>query len=189
MPLMPEFPAPAPPLFCIIDADSVLEPMGLFLTVRRIMESSENVLGVGATIGIVNGCKIQDGQVVEFGLPDKFIPLVQVVEYVRSFFISRLAGSYTGTLALISGAFGIFRSDIAIAVGGYDVTTVGEDLGICHQTAPAHDRPRNILCGILYSRSGVPDPSTRNHRHAGQSESAVATRDDGNYIASQITDI
>jgi len=42
--------------------------------------------------------------------------------------MARLAASRKGTLAIISGAFGIFRRDIAVAIGGYDTTTVGEDM-------------------------------------------------------------
>ena len=42
--------------------------------------------------------------------------------------MARLAASRKGSLAIISGAFGIFRRDIAVAVGGYDTTTVGEDM-------------------------------------------------------------
>lgn len=116
------------PLFCVIDADSLLEPTALLQAVRPFMETSDNVIAVGGTVGIVNGCKIENGQVVEYRLPKSFLARLQVVEYIRAFLMARLAASRKGSLAIISGAFGIFRRDIAVAVGGYDTTTVGEDM-------------------------------------------------------------
>jgi len=116
------------PLFCVIDADSLLEPDALLKVVRPFMETSDNVIAVGGTIGIVNGCTVKNGQVVDYRLPKSFLARLQVVEYVRAFLMARLAASRKGTLAIISGAFGVFRRDIAVAVGGYDTTTVGEDM-------------------------------------------------------------
>jgi len=116
------------PLFCVIDADSLLEPTALLKAVRPFTETSDNVIAVGGTVGIVNGCTIKNGQVTDYKLPKSFIARLQVVEYIRAFLMARLAASRKGSLVIISGAFGIFRRDIAVAVGGYDTTTVGEDM-------------------------------------------------------------
>lgn len=116
------------PLFCVIDADSLLEPNALLKAVRPFLETSDNVIAVGGTVGIVNGCTVQNGQMVKYGLPKKFLPRVQVVEYIRAYLMARVAASSKGSFALISGAFGIFRKDIVINIGGYDTTTVGEDM-------------------------------------------------------------
>src|SRR5262249_8490820 len=45
----------------------------------------------------------------------------------RAFLIARLALSRLGVLTIISGAFGIFRRNIAVEVGGLSTDTVGED--------------------------------------------------------------
>lgn len=116
------------PLFCVIDADSLLDPNALLKAVRPFVETSKNVIAVGGTIGIVNGCTVRNGHVEKYDLPKKFIARIQVVEYIRAFLMARLAASRKGTLTLISGAFGVFRREIAVDVGGYDTTTVGEDL-------------------------------------------------------------
>lgn len=116
------------PLFCVIDADSILEPTALMKAVRPFLETNDNVIAVGGTVGIANGCTIRHGQMVRFALPKNFLAKLQVVEYVRAFLLARLSASRVGSLAIISGAFGIFRRDIAVAVGGYDTTTVGEDM-------------------------------------------------------------
>jgi len=118
------------PLFCVIDADSLLEPKALLQAVRPFMEASDNVIAVGGTIGVVNGCTVKNGQVVEYKLPKSFLARLQVVEYMRAFLMGRLAASRKGSLAIISGAFGIFRRDVAVAVGGYDTLTVGEDMDL-----------------------------------------------------------
>ena len=51
-----------------------------------------------------------------------------VLEYDRSFLASRiLFDRFNGSL-IISGAFGLFKKDTVIAVGGYDNKTMGEDM-------------------------------------------------------------
>ena len=61
-------------------------------------------------------------------MPKKIIPAMQVLEYDRSFLSARiLFDQFNGNL-IISGAFGLFRKDLAIACGGYDLDTVGEDM-------------------------------------------------------------
>lgn len=141
------------PLFCVIDADSLLESGALLKAVRPFLETSDNVIAVGGTVGIVNGCTVKNGAVTKYGLPKKFLPRLQVVEYIRAFLMARLAASRKGTLAIISGAFGIFRRDIAVAIGGYDTTTVGEDMEMVlrmHRYMLERDIP--------YSVRYVPEP-------------------------------
>jgi cellulose synthase/poly-beta-1,6-N-acetylglucosamine synthase-like glycosyltransferase len=141
------------PLFCVIDADSLLEPTALLQAVRPFTETSDNVIAVGGTVGIVNGCKIRNGQVEEYSLPSSFLARLQVVEYIRAFLMARLAASRKGSLAIISGAFGIFRRDIAVAVGGYDTTTVGEDMELVLKMH-RHMLENNLPYAVRY----VPEP-------------------------------
>ena len=56
------------------------------------------------------------------------LALFQVVEYLRAFLFGRLGWSALGGLLVISGAFGVFRKETAIQVGGYRTDTVGEDM-------------------------------------------------------------
>lgn len=115
------------PLFCIIDADSLLEVESLLNSVRPFMEDPKNMIAVGGTIRVLNGCEVKNGQVLATALPGKFLPLVQYMEYIRAFLMSRLAWSRWGCLSIISGAFGIFRRNITVEVGGFSSNTVGED--------------------------------------------------------------
>lgn len=141
------------PLFCVMDADSILEPTALINAVRPFIESPTNIVAVGGTVGIANGCDIENGQITKFGLPKKFLPRVQVVEYTRAFLMARLANSRAGTLTLISGAFGIFRHDIVSDLGGFDTTTVGEDMEMVVRLHH-HLKAKKIPYEMRY----VPDP-------------------------------
>ena len=116
------------PLICAMDADSIVEPDSLLRTVQPFLEDPDRVAAVGATIRVVNGCTVREGRVVQLGLPKAMLPLFQIVEYLRAFLMARIAWSELRTLTLISGAFGLFRRQVAVAVGGYSHETVGEDL-------------------------------------------------------------
>jgi cellulose synthase/poly-beta-1,6-N-acetylglucosamine synthase-like glycosyltransferase len=115
------------PLFCAVDADSMLEREALLLATEPFRENPEEVIAVGGTIRVANGCLVQGGKVVKVGLPRKLLPLIQNVEYIRAFLIARVAMSELRVLTMISGAFGIFLRKSAIAAGGYATDTVGED--------------------------------------------------------------
>ena len=53
---------------------------------------------------------------------------MQTIEYLRAFLMARLAWSQLKALTNISGAFGVFRREVVLAVGGYSHGTVGEDM-------------------------------------------------------------
>ena len=116
------------PLFCIVDADSLLEAQALLRSVRPFMENPKETVAVGGTIRVVNDSEVKAGRVTAVHLPKRFLPLVQTMEYIRAYLMARMALSRIGVLTIISGAFGIFRRNIAVEVGGFSHNTVGEDL-------------------------------------------------------------
>lgn len=115
-------------LVCSMDADSLLEPDALLNAVVPFVEDSERVIAVGGTVRAVNGCRIEHGRVMDYRLPHHPLALMQAVEYLRAFLMARLAFARLNMLMLISGAFGLFRRDAVLAVGGYSHGTVGEDM-------------------------------------------------------------
>ncbi|AVX05728.1 glycosyltransferase family 2 protein [Maritalea myrionectae] len=115
------------PLYCVVDADSLLEPESLLRCVRPFMEEPERMVAVGGTIRVLNGCTVKNGRITKIDLPTKFVPLVQTMEYIRAFLMARLAWSHWNMLSIISGAFGIFRRDLSMKVGGWSSDTIGED--------------------------------------------------------------
>lgn len=118
------------PLFCAVDADSMLEADALLRAVQPFVDDPIRTVAVGGAVRTVNGCTVRRGRVVRIDLPRRLLPLLQTVEYLRAFLMGRLAWERLRALTLISGAFGIFRRQVAVDVGGYSRATVGEDLEI-----------------------------------------------------------
>jgi len=115
-------------VLCAIDADSILEADALLRAVRPFIDDPTRTVAVGGTIRIANGCRIEGGRVTAVGLPRSLLGLLQTIEYLRAFLMARLAWSRLKTLTIVSGAFGLFRRQVVVAVGGYSHGTVGEDL-------------------------------------------------------------
>lgn len=118
------------PIFCVIDGDSILEPDALMRAAQPFIDDPERTIAVGGTIRIANGSRIESGRVREVGLPKNLLPLFQVIEYLRSFLMARLAWSRINTLMLVSGAFGVFLRAEVVAVGGFTRGSMGEDLDL-----------------------------------------------------------
>jgi cellulose synthase/poly-beta-1,6-N-acetylglucosamine synthase-like glycosyltransferase len=116
-------------LVLIIDADTMLEPDALGRAVVPFLEDPAMV-AVGGNVGLANGCRIERGRVVDVALPASWVARFQIVEYMRAFLLFRLASASQNAVILISGAFGLFRRDAVIAVGGYDRTAIGEDIDL-----------------------------------------------------------
>ena len=116
------------PLVCVIDADSMIESDGLLRVAEPFMHDNGQLMAVGGTIRFANGCEIEGGSIRKIGVAKALVPRFQIVEYLRAFLSCRVANAHTNTLMLISGAFGMFRRDVLIEIGGYRHDTVGEDL-------------------------------------------------------------
>ena len=116
--------------FASIDADSILDKDSLLRTIRPFMEKPDKMMAVGGIVRIANGCTIKNGEVLKVELPSNIYAKFQIVEYFRAFLAGRVGFSVINGLLIISGAFGVFRKDIAIAAGGYDSKTVGEDMDL-----------------------------------------------------------
>ncbi len=114
-------------LVCFVDADSILDSEALLNVVKPFVDDPERVVATGGVVRAANGCTIVDGRVVRVGMPQGWIARIQVVEYLRAFLLGRAGWSKLQSLLIISGAFGVFRRDVLIEVGGLDATCIGED--------------------------------------------------------------
>lgn len=114
-----------------IDVDCLLLPDALLHVVKSFFQrSGKRVIAVGGVIRVANSCEISGGQLEEIRLPKNWLARFQLLEYTRSFILGRMAWGRMDSLLIISGAFGFFDREIALAVGGYDTNTVGEDMEI-----------------------------------------------------------
>ncbi len=138
------------PLFCAIDADSVLESDALLRLVRPFIEAPGITIAAGGVVRVANGCDVRAGRVREVRLPRRALPLIQVVEYLRAFLFGRMGWSGSNSLLIISGAFGLFDKRAAVGVGGYATDTVGEDMElVVRMHRHLHDRNQTYRVGFV----------------------------------------
>ncbi|MEY2696604.1 MAG: hypothetical protein RL333_742 [Pseudomonadota bacterium] len=114
-------------LICTLDADTILPTEALTRLVRPFGEIP-GLVAAGGMVRLVNGCECKDGKVLNIGLPRNPLALFQAIEYLRAFMYGRIGWRSFGALLIISGAFGLFKKDALIAIGGYQTDTIGEDM-------------------------------------------------------------
>lgn len=134
------------PLFCVMDADSLLDSEAL-IRATRLFVDDRSVVASGGIVRLLNGAVVKDGKVTELHAPKKFIERFQAIEYTRGFLSGRTAWNYFNSLMIISGAFGIFRRDMVLEIGGYR-KCIGEDMDLVvrmHKHCKENKTPYKIL--------------------------------------------
>lgn len=114
-------------LVCTLDADTILPEEALTRLVRPFGEV-QGLVAAGGMVRLVNGCECKDGRILNVSLPRNALALFQVIEYLRAFMYGRIGWRSFGALLIISGAFGLFKKDALVAIGGYQRDTIGEDM-------------------------------------------------------------
>ncbi len=140
------------PLFCAMDADTLLEPEALPRLVRPFLENRDTV-AAGGIVRIANGCVVDGGIVRQVLLPKNMVARFQVVEYLRAFLAARVGWDVLRATLIISGAFGVFRRGIVVDVGGFATDTVGEDMELVVRLH-RHCRENDIDYRVAF----IPDP-------------------------------
>jgi cellulose synthase/poly-beta-1,6-N-acetylglucosamine synthase-like glycosyltransferase len=134
------------PLCCLVDGDVVLEPDAVLRMVRVLQEDLDTV-AVGGNIRPSNNCFVDEGRVVKRRLSHRPIVIFQTIEYLRSFVAARVGWAAANSLQIVSGAFGVFRRESLIAVGGFADGSIGEDFEMTlrlHRWARDHKRHNRI---------------------------------------------
>ena len=116
------------PLFCAVDADSLLESDALLRMGQQFLLSKE-LVAAGGAVRVLNGCEVQQSTVVKVRAPRNILAIIQIAEYLRGFLAGRVAWGEYNSLLIISGAFGVFRKDVLLGIDGYR-KTVGEDMDL-----------------------------------------------------------
>jgi cellulose synthase/poly-beta-1,6-N-acetylglucosamine synthase-like glycosyltransferase len=142
------------PFICVVDADSLLERDSLMRIVSGVFSEPGFVVAAGGIVRVLNGCSVLKGRLQAIHMPRSPIEIMQVVEYLRAFLVGREAWACLNMLPIISGAFGIFRRDLVLRIGGFRTQAIGEDVDLVvrlHRYLREHE--------ILYRISFVPDPT------------------------------
>jgi cellulose synthase/poly-beta-1,6-N-acetylglucosamine synthase-like glycosyltransferase len=116
------------PYYCSVDADSVLEKDALIRLMAPIMESTKPVVACGGVVRVLNGIEMKDGEITKIQLPGKMLILFQIVEYLRAFLFGRVGWNTLNGILILSGTFSLFHKASVIAVGGYNIKMVSEDM-------------------------------------------------------------
>ena len=140
------------PLVTAVDSDSLLESDALYYVVVPFLRD-ERTIAVGGIVRVVNGCEVEHGRVVRVRTPKSMLARFQIVEYLRAFLGGRIAFSFMNSLLLVSGAFGLFRRDAILKVGGFRTSTVGEDMELIVRLHHVFGQQRGD-----YRIAFVPDP-------------------------------
>jgi biofilm PGA synthesis N-glycosyltransferase PgaC len=139
-------------LVACIDVDCIIEPDALLKMVKPFLDQP-NVIASGGVVRIANSCVVEEGRLIEVKLPESLLARMQVLEYIRAFLLGRMAWSRLNGLLLISGAFGLFKREIAVLAGGYNHNTVGEDMElVVRMRRYMHERDKP------YRVAYIPDP-------------------------------
>lgn len=141
------------PYICVVDADSILERDSLLRIMTPVLADPERVVAVGGIVRVLNGSEIKNGRMERIRLPRKSIEVLQVIEYLRAFLIGREAWGRQNMLMIISGAFGVFRTDLVREIGGFRSHAIGEDIDLVTRLH-RHLRDRRQEYEIQF----VPDP-------------------------------
>jgi cellulose synthase/poly-beta-1,6-N-acetylglucosamine synthase-like glycosyltransferase len=134
------------PLIAPVDSDSILDAQAVLRASRKFMED-DTVLAVGGTIRPLNGAHMEGGRPGELRMPGTWIERLQILEYARAFFLGRAGWTHFGALLIISGAFGLFRRESVVEVGGLWSGTLGEDMELVmrlHKEYTRSGRPHKI---------------------------------------------
>jgi cellulose synthase/poly-beta-1,6-N-acetylglucosamine synthase-like glycosyltransferase len=103
---------------CTIDADSILDPKALKEVVRPFILDSKTIVS-GGQLAASNDMIIEHNQVVSSKIPTNIWVLWQIIEYIKSFMISRIGLSKIDALLIMSGAFSLFKKDDLLKTGGF----------------------------------------------------------------------
>lgn len=117
------------PYFLCTDVDCILSRDILLKMIQPVLNSTIQVIAVGATMRMANSCEVNDGGVITRVRPPKGIaPCFQETEYLRSYLISKMGWSFINSVPNVSGGLGLFDKEIVIEAGGYDPISHAEDM-------------------------------------------------------------
>lgn len=123
---------------CTIDADSILDSKALKEVVRPFLESP-NTMVTGGQLAASNDIVLVHNEVVSSKPPSNIWVQWQIIEYIKSFMISRIGLSRINALLIMSGAFSMYKKEDLLAIGGFltarnDHPYIGKTIGFGRQT-------------------------------------------------------
>ena len=103
---------------CTIDADSILDSQALKKVIIPMINNPETFVS-GGQLAASNGVTLSHNKVISSSMPKNIWVLWQIIEYIKSFMISRISLSKLNSLLIMSGAFSIYKKEDLLQVGGF----------------------------------------------------------------------
>lgn len=117
------------PYFLCTDVDCILSRDILLKMIQPVLNSTVQVIAVGATMRMANSCEVNESGIITRARPPKgIIPCFQETEYLRSYLISKMGWSFINSVPNVSGGLGLFDKTVVIEAGGYDPISHAEDM-------------------------------------------------------------
>ena len=115
------------PYFINTDVDCILAEDAIYRCITPILKD-RRIIAVSGAMTMSNGCKIENGRLKTRRAPSSPILLFQILEYLRSFFVGKMAWSVINGMPNVSGGYGLFDRKVIIAAGGYRGDSFAEDM-------------------------------------------------------------
>ena len=127
-------------LILCMDGDTVIEPQSLHRIIGQFKDNS--VVAVAGNVRIAGGDPGSDGLPVH-----NLLTKLQSYEYLVAMELGRRFSTlgFTTIVAIISGAFGVFRRNIFEGVGKYDKDTITEDFDLTLKMLKRKDSSKNNI--------------------------------------------
>jgi cellulose synthase/poly-beta-1,6-N-acetylglucosamine synthase-like glycosyltransferase len=103
---------------CTIDADSILDSGALKDVVRPFLLDPATMV-TGGQLAASNDMVLIHNKVVSSKHPSNIWVNWQIIEYIKSFMISRIGLSRIHALLIMSGAFSVYRKSDLMEIGGF----------------------------------------------------------------------
>lgn len=103
---------------CTIDADSILDANALKEVVKPFILNQNTVVS-GGQLAAANDIVLSHNKVVGSKMPSNIWVLWQIIEYIKSFMISRIGLSRINALLIMSGAFSLYKKNDLLEIGGF----------------------------------------------------------------------
>ncbi len=103
---------------CTIDADSILDEKALKEVIKPFIKNKNTIVS-GGQLAVANDVKLSGNKVVNAKVPKNIWVQWQIIEYIKSFMISRIGLSKINALLIMSGAFSLFKKKDLLKVGGF----------------------------------------------------------------------
>lgn len=115
------------PYFINTDVDCILARDAMYHCIFPVLQD-ESIIAVSGTMSMSNGSTYEDGVLTDIRPPKRLIPLFQDLEYKRSFLVGKMGWSEINAMNNVSGGYGLFKTDVVIAAGGYAGDSFAEDM-------------------------------------------------------------